>query len=116
VSTELFGMVLASCRLRHHYGYRTPVTFSPGGAGADDGKCRRDAAAVWAACGADCDRRRCRLPDDQYGDRSGQLVDSGLAASDAADRVARELDSASLKRPGHGVPPPRSGLPLLGAP
>jgi hypothetical protein len=27
VSTELFGMVLASWRLHHHYGYRTPVTF-----------------------------------------------------------------------------------------
>jgi hypothetical protein len=27
--------------------------------------------------------RRWRLPDDQYGDWSGQLIDSGLAASEA---------------------------------
>ena len=47
----------------------------------------------------------------QHGDWSGQLVDSGLAASEAADRVTRELDRASLKRPDRGVPPPRSGLP-----
>jgi hypothetical protein len=47
---------------------------------------------------------------------SGELVDSGLAASEAADRVARELDQPSLKRPDRGVPPPRSGLPPLGAP
>jgi hypothetical protein len=51
----------------------------------------------------------------QQGDWSGQLVDSGLAASEAADRVARELDRPSLKRPDRGVPPPRSGLPPLGA-
>ena len=31
----------------------------------------------------------------------------------AGDRVTRELDWAYLKRPGRGVPPPRSGPPLL---
>jgi len=45
------------------------------------------------------------------GDWSGQLVDSGLAASEADDRVSRELGRAYLKRPGRGVPPPRSGPP-----
>ena len=45
------------------------------------------------------------------GDWSGQLVDSGLAASKADDRVSRELARAYLKRPGRGVPPPRSGPP-----
>jgi hypothetical protein len=39
------------------------------------------------------------------------LIDSGLAASEAGDRVIRELDRAYLKRPGRGVPPPRSGPP-----
>jgi hypothetical protein len=39
------------------------------------------------------------------------LIDSGLAASEACDRVIRELDRAYLKRPGRGVPPPRSGPP-----
>jgi hypothetical protein len=34
--------------------------------------------------------------------------------TEAADRVTRELAWASLKRPGRGVPPPRSGPPLLG--
>ena len=34
----------------------------------------------------------------------------------AAERVICELDWASPKRPGRGVPPPRSGLPLLGVP
>jgi hypothetical protein len=41
---------------------------------------------------------------------SCQLADGGLAASQAADGVIRELDWASLKCPGRGVPPPRSGL------
>jgi hypothetical protein len=45
---------------------------------------------------------------------SRQLANSVLAASPAADRVTHELDRASLKRPGRGVPPPRSGLAPLG--
>ena len=52
----------------------------------------------------------------QHVDWSDQLVDSGLAESDAADRTIREMDRPSLKRPDRGVPPPRSGLPPLGAP
>jgi hypothetical protein len=35
---------------------------------------------------------------------------------DAADRVTRELARASLRRPGRGVPPPRSGPRPFGAP
>jgi hypothetical protein len=52
----------------------------------------------------------------QHGNWSGQSADCGLAASEAADRVTRELDRPSLKRPDRGVPPPRFGLPPLGAP
>jgi hypothetical protein len=56
------------------------------------------------------------LRDDQCGDWSGQLIDSGLAVPEAGDRVTRELDWAYLKLPGRGVPPPRPGPPaLLGA-
>jgi hypothetical protein len=47
--------------------------------------------------------------------RSRQLAHSSLAASEAADRVVRELDWTSLNRPGRGVPPPRSGPPPPGA-
>jgi hypothetical protein len=39
-----------------------------------------------------------------------QSAGNGLAAPDAADREIRELDWASPKRPGRGVPPPRPGL------
>ena len=39
------------------------------------------------------------------------MIDGGLAASEAGDRLIRELDRAYLKRPGRGVPPPRSGPP-----
>jgi len=70
--------------------------------------------ADWAANGPDRGRRQRRSTDGQHNDRSRQLADSGLAASQAADRVIRELDWTSLKRPGRGVPPPRSGLPPLG--
>ena len=66
--------------------------------------------AAWAANGPNRGRRQRRSIDGQHGDRSRQLADSGLAASQAADRVIRELDWTSLKRPGRGVPPPRSGL------
>jgi hypothetical protein len=48
--------------------------------------------------------------DGKHGEMSRQLAESGLAASQAADRVIRGLDGTSLKRPGRGVPPPRSGL------
>jgi hypothetical protein len=48
-------------------------------------------------------------------DGSRQLADTGLAAPKAADRIIRELDGTTLKRPGRGVPPPRSGPPPLGA-
>ena len=44
------------------------------------------------------------------------MIDSGLAASEASDRVIREVDRAYLKRPGRGVPPPRSGPPPLVVP
>jgi hypothetical protein len=70
--------------------------------------------AAWAANGPDHGRRQRRSTDGQHGDRSRQSADSGLAASQVADRVIRELDWASLKHPDHGVPPPRSGLPRLG--
>jgi hypothetical protein len=66
--------------------------------------------AAWAENGPDRGLRQRLSTDGQYGDRSRQLADSGLAASHAADRVIRELDWTSLKRPGRGVPPPRSGL------
>jgi hypothetical protein len=69
--------------------------------------------AAYAENGPDRGRRQ-RWTDGQHDDRSRQLADSGLAASQAADRVIRELDWTSLKRPGRGVPPPRSGLPPLG--
>jgi hypothetical protein len=48
-------------------------------------------------------------PGGHYDDWSHQLVDGGLAESDAADCVTRQIDGAYLKRPGRGVPPPRSG-------
>jgi hypothetical protein len=48
-------------------------------------------------------------PGGHYDDWSDQLVDGGLAESDAADCVTRHIDGACLKRPGRGVPPPRSG-------
>lgn len=51
------------------------------------------------------------MPDDQYRDWSGQLIESGLAAYEAGDRrLIREVARACLIRPGRGVPPPRSGL------
>ena len=56
---------------------------------------------------------RRRLPDNRYGDWSGPLGDSRLAASGAGERATRDWDRAYLKRPGRGVPPPRSGPPLL---
>jgi len=58
-----------------------------------------DAWAVTAASG----------PVGHYDDWSHQLVDGGLAESDADDCVTRQIDGAYLKRPGRGVPPPRSG-------
>jgi hypothetical protein len=61
-------------------------------------------------------RRQLRSTDGRHGDGPYRLANSGIAASEAADRVTRDSDWASLKRPGRGVPPPRSGLPLLGAP
>ena len=70
--------------------------------------------AAWAESGPDRSRSQRRSTDGRHGDRSRQLADSGLAASQAADRVIRELDWTSLKRPGRGVPPPRSGPPPLG--
>jgi hypothetical protein len=68
--------------------------------------------APWAENG----RNRCRRQrlSGKHGEMSRQLADSALAASPAADRVTRELDRTSLKRPGRGVPPPRSGLLPLG--
>jgi hypothetical protein len=59
-------------------------------------------------------RRQSSSIDDRHDDRCRQLADSGLAASEAADRVIRELDWTSPKRPDRGVPPPRSGLPPFG--
>jgi hypothetical protein len=53
-------------------------------------------------------RQRCSTGG-QKGNRPRQLLDSGLAALEAAECVIRELDRASQKRPGRGVPPPRSG-------
>jgi hypothetical protein len=70
--------------------------------------------AAYAENGPDRGRRQHRSPDGQHDDRSRQLADSGLAALQAADRVIRELDWTSLKRPGRGVPPPRSGPHPLG--
>ena len=66
-------------------------------------------AGVGGAFGPGWGRGRRRLPDGQHGDWFGQLVDGGLAAAEADDRVTRELNRAYLKRPGRGVPPPRSG-------
>jgi hypothetical protein len=60
---------------------------------------RMDGAAVMAASGPGCDRRRQRLTGGHCDDWSGQLVDSGLAGSEAADGMTRELDRAYLKRP-----------------
>jgi hypothetical protein len=70
-----------------------------------------DAWGVRAALGPGCDRRRRRLTGGHYVDWSDQLVDSGLAESNAANRTIRHIDGAYLKRPGRGVPPPRSGPP-----
>jgi hypothetical protein len=70
----------------------------------------RKAVAAGAAGGPNRGRRQWRSIDGRPADRSRQLADSGLAVSHAADRVIRELDWTSLKRPGRGVPPPRSGL------
>jgi len=72
-----------------------------------------DAWGVRAAFGPGCDRRRRRLTGGHYVDWSDQLVDGGLAESDAANRTIRQIDGAYLKRPGRGVPPPRSGPPPL---
>jgi hypothetical protein len=72
-----------------------------------------DAWGVGAAFGPGCDRRRRRLTGGHYVDWSDQLVDGGLAESDAANRTFRQIDGAYLKRPGRGVPPPRSGPPPL---
>ena len=72
-----------------------------------------DAWGVRAAFGPGCDRRRRRLTGGHYVDWSDQLVDGGLADSGAADRTIRQIDGAYLKRPGRGVPPPRSGPPPL---
>jgi hypothetical protein len=69
-----------------------------------------DAWAVRAALGPAGERRR-RLTSGHYVDWSNQLVDGGLAESDAAIRTIRQIDGAYLKRPGRGVPPPRSGPP-----
>ena len=67
-------------------------------------------AAARAENGLNRGRRQRLSTDGKYGEMSCQLADSALAASPAADRVTRELDWTSLKRPGRGVPPPRSGL------
>jgi hypothetical protein len=65
---------------------------------------------AWAENGLNRGRRQRLSTDGKHGEMSRQLADSALAASPAADRVTRELDWTSLKRPGRGVPPPRSGL------
>jgi hypothetical protein len=70
--------------------------------------------AAWAENGPDRGRRHRRSTDGQHGDRFRQLADRAPDASPAADRLTRELDWTSLKRPGRGVPPPRSGLAPLG--
>jgi hypothetical protein len=51
----------------------------------------------------------------QKGNRPRQSLDSGIAALKAVECMIRELDWASPKRPGRGVPPPRSGPPPPGA-
>ena len=66
--------------------------------------------AAWAENGLNRGRRQRLSTDGKHGEMSRQLAESGLAASQAADRVIRGLDGTSLKRPGRGVPPPRSGL------
>jgi hypothetical protein len=70
--------------------------------------------AAWAENGLNRGRRQRLSTDGKHGEMSRQLANSVLAASPAADRVTHELDRASLKRPGRGVPPPRSGLAPLG--
>jgi hypothetical protein len=61
--------------------------------------------------------RQLRSSDGRHGDRPYRSANSGIAASEAAaGRVTRDSGWAPLKRPGRGVPPPRSGLPLLGVP
>jgi hypothetical protein len=66
--------------------------------------------AASAENGLNRGRRQRLSTDGKHGEMSRQLADGGLAGSQAADRVIRELDWTSLKRPGRGVPPPRSGL------
>jgi hypothetical protein len=66
--------------------------------------------AVWPENGLSRGRRQRLSTDGMHGEMSRQLADSALAASTAAGRVTRELGWTSLKRPGRGVPPPRSGL------
>jgi hypothetical protein len=70
--------------------------------------------AAWAENGLNRDRRQRLSTDGKHGEMSRPLADRALAASPAADRLTRGLDRASLKRPGRGVPPPRSGPPPLG--
>jgi glycosyltransferase involved in cell wall biosynthesis len=41
------------------------------------------------------------------------VVDSGVDAPKAGNRVIREIDRTYLKPPDRGVPPPRSGQPPL---
>jgi hypothetical protein len=67
-------------------------------------------AAAFAENGLNRGPRQRLSTDGKHGEMSRQSAESGLAASPAADRVIRELDGTSLKRPGRGVPPPRSGL------
>jgi hypothetical protein len=49
----------------------------------------------------------CLMTSKAIGPVNGSTVAS--LRSEADDRVSRELDRANLKRPGRGVPPPRSG-------
>lgn len=70
--------------------------------------------AAWAENGLNRGRRQRLSTDGKHAEMSRQLADSALAASSAADRLTRELDWTPLKRPGRGVPPPRSGLAPLG--
>jgi hypothetical protein len=71
--------------------------------------------AARAENGLNRGRRQRLSTNGMHCEMSRQSADSALAASTAADRVTRELDWTSPKRPGRGVPPPRSGLPPLGA-
>jgi hypothetical protein len=51
----------------------------------------------------------------QYGDVSSQSPANNRAASELVGSAPGKSEQAPLKRPGRGVPPPRSGPPL-GAP